>query len=163
MKNIEKQIEFYNEVSHVISHPLVQKMKGQRQHNDGMDRYSHSLCVAYISYKISKKLGLNATSCAIAGLLHDTGIENCDKDVKEKLISFFTHAKKSQQIASDHFELSNLEKNIIKSHMWPTNIISLPLYTEAVIVNMVDKYCAILEFMGMYSKYVIVKNTVAQF
>ncbi len=162
MKNIDNQIEFYKEVSHVISHPIVQQMKGQRQHNDGMDRYSHSLCVAYISYKISKKIGLNANSCAIAGLLHDTGIENCDKNFKERLISFFSHAKKSEEVASDYFDLSELEKNIIKSHMWPTNIINPPLFSEAVVVNLVDKYCAVVEFLGLYSKYATVTNTVAQ-
>lgn len=47
--------------------------------------------------------------------------------------------------ALDIFELNDMEKDIIKKHMWPMTAVP-PKYKESFIVTCVDKYCATIEF-----------------
>ena len=44
--------------------------------------------------------------------------------------------------AEKEFQLSDLEKNIIISHMWPLNFFHFPRSREAVLVCLADKICA---------------------
>lgn len=53
--------------------------------------------------------------------------------------------------ALDIFELNDLERDIIKKHMWPMTIVP-PSYLESFIVTLVDKYCATVEFFKHFSK-----------
>lgn len=43
--------------------------------------------------------------------------------------------------------MNEIEIDIIKKHMWPLTIV-LPKYKEALVVMLVDKYCALMEMMG---------------
>ena len=49
-------------------------------------------------------------------------------------------------IASRDFELSDVERDVIRKHMFPLNP-ALPRYRETVIVTLADKVCAVQEFM----------------
>ena len=44
--------------------------------------------------------------------------------------------------AQESYDLTDLEKDIIYSHMWPLNITHIPHYRESVIVGIADKYTA---------------------
>ena len=61
--------EFLQITDDIISNPSFAKLKELSHH--GINRYDHSLSVAYISYKIAKKLNLNYYQTARGGLLHD--------------------------------------------------------------------------------------------
>ena len=69
--------EFNVIVKDLTNNPYVLDMKNFRQHCD-TSTFEHSYKVAYISYKICKKLNLDYKSVARAGMLHDFYLyENC--------------------------------------------------------------------------------------
>ena len=51
------------------------------EHHQWTNRLMHSINVSYISWKLAKKLGCDATVAARAGLLHDIG-KSIDHDVE---------------------------------------------------------------------------------
>ena len=64
---------------------------------------------------------------------------------KEKFTMFFNHPKYALETASKEFELTNLEKDMIRNHMFPTTP-AVPKYLESWIVCLVDKCVATKEF-----------------
>lgn len=111
----------------------------------GMTRLEHSVRVSYYSYKISKMLGLDYTTVARAGLLHDFFISKENRTLKEKFLSTFVHPKYAVINAKKYFEIDDKTKNIIESHMFPIYKV-LPKYAESWIVSSVDKVSALYEF-----------------
>ena len=69
-EHTKENLEFYECIRDIVSHPAVLEMKKYYQHCD-TDCYEHCLDVAYNNYKICKKLGLDARSAARGGMLHD--------------------------------------------------------------------------------------------
>ena len=111
----------------------------------GLDRMGHSLRVSYYSYKISRILGLDYESAARGGLLHDFFFEkNVKANPKTRLQTLFNHPKYALNNASKRFNLTEMEKDIIVSHMFPVAI-NPPKYVEGWIVNLVDDAVAIAE------------------
>ncbi len=150
MNNLEKQREFFNIVEPYLDSELVQNMKSLKGHSGVIDRYEHSISVAYKSFKISKKLGLDIHATAIGGLLHDIGIYNDITNIAEKALDVIKHPKYSEHLAMKNYDITKKQANIIKSHMWPVCLFTLPKSMEAVIVNAVDKYCATAEYLRLY-------------
>lgn len=111
----------------------------------GMTRLAHSVRVSYYSYKISKMLGLDYTTVARAGLLHDFFISKENRTLKERFLSTFVHPKYAVVNAKKYFEIDDKTKNIIESHMFPIYKV-LPKYAESWIVSSVDKVSALYEF-----------------
>ena len=62
-EHTKENLEFYECIRDIVSHPAVLEMKKYYQHCD-TDCYEHCLDVAYNNYKICKKLGLDARSAA---------------------------------------------------------------------------------------------------
>lgn len=54
--------------------------------------------------------------------------------------------------AEDEFSLSEIEKDIIKKHMWPLTVVP-PVYREAWIVSIADKYCSFMETVRLHRKH----------
>ena len=111
----------------------------------GLSRFDHSCRVSYYSYKITKALKLNYVDTARAGLLHDFFLSE-NNTSKEKIKSMFVHSKKSLENSEELFYLSDREKDIIYTHMFPLNINRVPKYLESWIVSIVDKVVATYEF-----------------
>ncbi len=142
---------FYAIVEDIMEHTSVQEMKEISQHSKHISRFDHCLYVAYTSYVICNQLGLDAEAAARAGMLHDFH-EHDARFTKHAFRLLFTHPIHALKQSSELFELSNLEKNIIESHMWPVTISKLPKSREAFIVNAVDTLCAALEMVGYYKR-----------
>lgn len=141
---------FYNKiVENILNNEDFNKIKQIEHH--GTTRFEHSLKVSYVSYKISKLLHLNDVETARAGLLHDFFISDLNRTTKERVKETFTHPSRALETASEHFSLSDREKNIIASHMFPTYYV-LPKYAESWIVILVDKVIGTYEF-GVKFKY----------
>ena len=68
--------EFEEIIEDIIQNQTVQKMKDFNQHYD-TSCFEHCRNVAYISYKISKKLKLDYRASARAGMLHDLFLYDC--------------------------------------------------------------------------------------
>lgn len=143
--------EYLETIKDYLSNGYVQTLKNIPHHNS--NRLEHSLNVSYKSYKVCKKMHLDYKSAAIAGLLHDfyfNTILECDK-VKDKVKLFMNeHPEDALKNAEELFELNELEKDIILSHMWPTSK-HIPKHKESFVVSFVDKFYSAKEFGKKWS------------
>lgn len=129
-------------VDYILEDKEFNKIKKSVHH--GTDRLEHSIKVSYYSYLISKKIGLDYETTARAGLLHDYFLTDNDKKMKDSAKSLFNHAKIASLNAIENFNISEKEKNIIETHMFPINI-KPPKYLEGWVINFVDKALAVSE------------------
>ena len=146
-----KDEEYLYIIDHILKNDEFKKMSDIKHHNT--TRMDHSLKVSYYSYVIAKSLKLDYEDVARAGLLHDfytEEIRKCKK-IKDKILIFSTkHPSNAVINASNNFELSEKEVNIIKSHMFPVDY-RIPKYAESWIVSLVDKVLSFGEFYKRFS------------
>lgn len=153
---IDNNLEFQELIYDIITNETVQKMKNYRQHCD-TNCYEHCYMASRYSYKICKKLAWDYKSAARAAMLHDLFLYDWREKGDRKGFHAFTHPKKALENASNLFDLSDKEKNIIVSHMWPLTV-KLPKSKEGLLLTFVDKYCAIYE-SSKYLKKNLKNNT----
>ena len=149
-KKIKDQ-EYLYIINHILENNEFKKMSDIKHHNT--TRMDHSLKVSYYSYVIAKSLRLDYEDVARGGLLHDFYIDEIRKckKVKDKILLFSTkHPNDAVINASNNFELSEKEINIIKSHMFPVDY-RVPKYAESWIVSLVDKVLSFGEFSKRFS------------
>ena len=140
------KVEFFKIINNIISNETVKNMKNYRQHCD-TSCYEHCIRVAYYSYWIAKKLGLDYISTARAAMLHDLFLYDWRKshrEVKLDGLHAFVHPKIALKNATKIFDLNEKEQDIISKHMWPITI-TFPKYIESYIVTLTDKYSAVKE------------------
>lgn len=154
MKNCYNDIEYYNIVYDIINDNEFKKIDNCIHH--GISRFDHSCRVSYYSYKISKMLKLNYKESARGGLLHDFFLSQ-NNTKRDKMKSMFVHSKKSLKNSCDLFELTDREKDIIYTHMFPLNINRVPKYLESWVVTLVDKCVATYEFSQTFKKILSLK------
>ena len=145
---IDSDMEFQSIIEELIENDKVQEMKKFRQHCD-TSCYEHCYMASRYSYNICKKLGWDYKSATRAAMLHDLFLYDWREKSDRKGLHAFTHPKVARDNASKLFLLSEKEKSIIETHMWPLTL-QLPKSREAFLLTFVDKYCAISES----SKYV---------
>ena len=114
----------------------------------GVNRFDHSVRVSYYSYKISKLFRLNYQDTARGGLLHDFFLENHEKGNLSTLIN---HPKDALDNSRKYFDLSDMEEDIIRTHMFPINA-KPPKYLESWIVDLVDNVASVYERCSTMSK-----------
>jgi len=137
-------------IKELIENKAVRGLHNFVQHGN-VSRLEHSLFVSYKSFLLCKKLGLDYYSAARGGLLHDFFLYNRQVEKPCKGLHCFVHPKVALDNASKYFNLNEIEKDIIKKHMWPLTT-EPPKYMETLVVSCVDKYCATLEFANMGGK-----------
>lgn len=131
--------EFQSIVAPILMTEDFHKTKEIMHH--GMNRFDHSVRVSYYSYKIAKLLRLNYQDAARGGLLHDFFLEDSEKG---KVTTLVNHPKYALETAMKYFELSELEQDIIRTHMFPVNI-KPPKFLESWIVDIVDNVASVYE------------------
>ena len=138
--------EFYECVRDLLRHPVILRMKLYPHHGNS-SCYDHSVHVAYYNYMWCKFFHLNARSAARGGLLHDLFLYDWHTHAKETGEYFhgLTHPRKALKNANKFFELDNIEKDIIYTHMWPVTLFRLPRTKEGWITVITDKYCSSCE------------------
>ena len=148
----KENLEFYECIRDIVSHPAVLEMKKYYQHCD-TDCYEHCLDVAYNNYKICKKLGLDARSAARGGMLHDLFLYDWREHSKKTgdRLHAITHPITAYRNACKYFHLNKVEKEVITKHMWPVSVIP-PRYPETYVICLTDKYCGSREIMDHYAK-----------
>lgn len=57
----------------------------------------------------------------------------------------FSHAETALKNAKRDFKLGRIEKNMIRTHMFPLNITSVPTHRESMILCLADKIVATRE------------------
>lgn len=143
MKKYYDDIEYINYVNDILNHDEFKKLGNIIHHED--NRLDHSIRVSYRAYKLAKLLKLDYTSVARAGLLHDFFFtDNKLISKKERVKTLFNHPIEACDNASKYFYLSELEKDIITTHMFPIGR-RVPKYAESWLVDMVDDVVSIRE------------------
>ena len=156
--------EKYNQaLKELKSNEHVKRMKQFKQHGSS-NTYLHSVHVAETAQKMADRLHLNVheTDLARGAMLHDFFLYNFHDRHEETGLKALDHLKNHPSVslvnADRLFHLTEIEKDIIHSHMWPFNIRRLPKYKESVLVCMADKYCSFLEFVQHYTHLPIYKT-----
>lgn len=131
-------------VREMAEDPRIRAMEQYRQHGSS-NTYAHSLHVAIAAYKIAKfaRIDIDEKDMARGAMLHDFYLY----DIGDR--GAWEHGTKHAAIALEnsekYFDLTDIERDIIYSHMWPLNITHLPHYKESVIIGIADKYAAVAE------------------
>lgn len=147
MHNVNYDL-FLRCVQDLLDTPEVRSMR-QFPHHPRTTCYEHSVCVAYVSYRLARRWGLDYRAAARAGLLHDLYLYNSREKPSYYGNQCFTHPvvalKNAWALCGS---LTPMEENIIVSHMWPLAR-KMPRYKEALVVNLADKLCATAEAVGL--------------
>ncbi|MBQ9181986.1 MAG: HDIG domain-containing protein [Bacilli bacterium] len=147
MKN-NIDLEYVSIIENILDNKEYQKLKQIEHH--GITRYDHCLKVSFYSYKVAHALRLDYESVARAGLLHDFFLSDNERTFKDRFVSVFVHPKFAVEKSSKEFNISDKEKDIIRTHMFPINP-AIPKYAESWIVSIVDKFVALNEFSHKFS------------
>lgn len=109
--------------------------------------YSHSIRVALLSLKLAAWLRLRVDQRAMlrGALLHDYFLYDWHVKDKSHRLHGFCHARKALHNAERDFILGEKERDIIRSHMFPLNLRSIPRCRESVLVCLADKISALEE------------------
>ncbi len=132
-------------IDDLVFHDNVQMMKEFRAHYD-VSCYEHSVSVSRYSYLICKFLDFDYKSAARGALLHDLYLYDWRSTTLTDGRHGFVHPRIALNNAASVFELNEIEKDIILKHMFPLTW-QPPSYKEALIVCLVDKYCATKEIL----------------
>jgi uncharacterized protein len=113
----------------------------------------HSMKVAYASMWITKKLRLkcNKEDLVRGALLHDYFLYDWHDDEHRGLKNLhgFYHPGVALKNAMAEYTLTDRQKNIISSHMWPLTFRHIPKYKEAWVVTAADKYVSTMESLRL--------------
>ncbi len=141
MKKVLQQ-EFYTIVQDILKNNEFKELDNEYHH--GITRYTHSIRVAKSSYYMAKKMHLkNYEEVTRAALLHDFFLREELVDIKGIQVAF-NHPLKACENSMKYFEISDLQKNIIESHMFPLTT-KMPKYKESWLVSFIDKMVALYE------------------
>lgn len=138
--------EFKEIIKDIVENSSIISLKEHVQHMKG-SRYKHCYEVAFYTYVLCKKMGLDYISATRGAMLHDFYFYDWrNKGVEgQKRFHAYRHPRIALHNANQNFSLNEVEKDIILKHMWPLTI-RLPKYSESYIVTFIDKYCATKEF-----------------
>lgn len=147
MINMIKDDEYKEIVAPILmNNAFVEQMENIKHHD--RTRLEHLIKVSYRSYRVAKALKLDYIKVARAGLLHDYYVESVydQKGIKNK-VKLYTidHPKEAVKNAKSIFQISEVEEDIIRTHMFPLDV-KVPKYAESWVVNLVDKAISTTEF-----------------
>lgn len=136
--------EYMSYVGELLAKPEVQKLANYTQHHFST-RLQHVITVSYLSYRLAKKFNLNAKATARAGILHDLFYYDWRVTKFDRGTHAWIHPRIAVRNAEKLTTLSPLEKDIIIHHMFGATLCP-PKSLEGLIVSMVDKYSATVEY-----------------
>lgn len=151
MKNID-YTQFDQICEGIIDTEEYRSMKDYPSHAD-VSCYTHSINVARDCYKFSQKhsVSCDVQSLVRGALLHDYYLYDWHDKNKGFRWHGFKHSRFALNNAMKVYDLNDIEKNIIISHMFPLNITKVPVFKESVIVTLMDKKNALVETLSRFS------------
>jgi uncharacterized protein len=140
----------------MLRDPELLKMKQYYQH--GGNTYAHSVHVAEAALKLARILPFHVKEKDLArgAMLHDFYLYGTNDMTFTAYQHGTRHPRISYENASRHFDLTDTEKDIILSHMWPLTFTRPPRCRESVVVTLADKYCATREYRQHFTR--LIKN-----
>lgn len=158
-KKLQKFLDdekYYECIKDVFNSDPVKMMDKFIQHGS-TTTLEHCIRVSHASYKVAKFFKMDYKAAARAGLLHDLFLYDWHlqpKGVKLFKKHGFTHPQIALDNALKYFKLTEREKNIISTHMWPLTFRKFPKYKESFVVSLVDKYTSFIEtIFPLFSKF----------
>lgn len=154
MKEYYKYINYYGK--DILKSKKVKSQKQFIQHGN-VSVYDHTYNVAVLSLYLADKLNINVDEKSLVrgALLHDYFLYDWHVKDKSHRLHGYTHANTALKNAKRDFKINKIEENMIKCHMFPLNLFSIPKYKEAKILCICDKLCAISETLPI--KGILVK------
>lgn len=148
-------MEFFGLGEEILTHPRFRDQKDFIHHKD-ITLFDHSIEVAYGAYRVAKKMHLDIGAVVRGALLHDFFLYDWHVEGRKESKPLFkkhgfTHARTAYDNASQFFDLSKKERDIILKHMFPLNI-RPPRYLESWVVNLVDDFTSIRETFSKRKK-----------
>lgn len=149
--DVEDDNEYFAAVSDLLEEEGIRRLDCFIQHSD-ITTLKHVICVSYITYRACRHFGLDWRAGARAGILHDYVTYDWHEpgDGSHRLHGF-RHPRFALENSRKITELSPLEENCIKRHMWPLTPVP-PRYREAFVLTFVDKFCATKETFRKYRR-----------
>lgn len=151
--NRENSAAFFNAVDDLYFSNEVQSLSQYEQHLD-IDRLSHITSVAYLSYVISEKLGIDCRKAARSAVLHDLFYYDWrdGETGKWHRLHGYKHPEYAALNAAElNKDISEIELNAIRRHMWPLTLLP-PSSKIGIVVCFSDKYCAAIEVLYSLNK-----------
>jgi uncharacterized protein len=138
--------DFYNHIKDLLDSDSIKDMNNYNQHGN-VTCLQHCVGVGIFSLIFVRNMGIKCDERALVrgALLHDYFQYDWHEKTPHRRWHGFTHANTALKNATRDFELSDIEKDIIEKHMWPLNLLKVPLCKESWIVNIIDTYCSLLE------------------
>ena len=132
----------------IIMSSDAQRMKQYIQHGS-TSVFEHTVSVAKFSLIFAYALEnigakFDHRSLVRGALLHDYFLYDWHEKNEYHNLHGFTHPGRAHDNATRDFKLNDIEKDIIKKHMFPLTIVP-PRRRESWLVCMADKWCAICE------------------
>lgn len=144
----------------IILSSKAQEMKQFIQHGD-TSVFNHCIAVAkyslLFSYFLERtlKINIDKDSLVRGALLHDYFLYDWHVKGAAEGLHGFTHPGVAMRNADRDFGLNDVEKDIIKKHMFPLTPFP-PMHRESFIVSLADKWCALAEIFRIdVSSYVM--------
>jgi uncharacterized protein len=148
MSNKQKE-DFNSLVQDIIDNKRFNKLNKELHH--GITRYEHSMRVARWTYKITNLLNMKyKKDVTRAALLHDFYI-NEDLVSENGASKLGEHPSVALKNSKKHFNISSLQADIIKTHMFPCNF-DVPKYKESWLVSLIDKAVSTYEMLRFKSQ-----------
>ena len=142
----EKYLKIINKHAHdILENEKYQSQCNYIQHGK-TSVLTHEMNVTIYALKLVDKfkLKVNEHSLVRGSLLHDYFLYDWHVPDKNHRLHGFTHAKRAMLNASKDFNLNDIEKNMIYTHMFPLNL-RIPKYKESLILCLSDKIVATKE------------------
>ncbi|MDO4987364.1 MAG: HD domain-containing protein [Candidatus Saccharibacteria bacterium] len=129
----------------ILGSPDFLREKDFIQHGK-TNTYDHSVGVAKTAVWVARVLRLRVDydSLVRGCLLHDYYLYDWHHPGKEHRLHAFKHGKTAGKNAEKDFGLNFIERNMIRSHMFPLSSV-VPIYKESFLVGLADKYCTVKE------------------
>lgn len=117
-------------------------------------RLLHSVAVAYYSYRLASftRLSFHFHDLVRGALLHDYFLYDAQDGDPAHKKHWTRHPEIAFQNAEREVELTGIEADIIRKHMFPLTI-KPPKYREGVVVSLIDKACSVYEFFKRSDPY----------
>lgn len=138
----------------ILRSPNFRKSSRNVQHGN-ITVMKHCLKVAHTAMYLNRKYNLkcNERELTRGALLHDYFLYDWhikDRDNFKPLHGFF-HPGIALRNAEIEYDLTDIERDIIKKHMWPMTVIP-PKYKEAWVVTTADKIVSTLESLRLQNR-----------
>ncbi len=148
----EEERDFARIIEPIANDPKALEMKNYTQHSH-ITTYDHCMDVARHCFYFVRRhhIGVDEGSLVTAAFLHDYYLY--DWHTHGDKLHGYHHAKIAMANARRDFNITELESEIIDSHMWPLNLTHVPSTKEALLLCMVDKFCSTRETLMKYGLF----------